>query len=193
MFILVCPSYTIITTNSFNFILSKVRSKLNGWEAKKLSLADRITLAKSVLLAIPNYFMGTVHILMTIFNKIEKVARQFIWGSTLESKKPALFPWKDCCRPMERGGLVIRNLGIQNKICLLKLGFLILTDKDALWVQLIRNKYNMFGELPNSINRSSCSYLWRSLSNVWQDVINNVYWSLRNGCLINFWNDVWVP
>lgn len=45
----------IVTTSSFDFIVSNVRNKLNGWKARKLPLAVRITLAKSVLLAIPNY------------------------------------------------------------------------------------------------------------------------------------------
>lgn len=97
----------IVTTDTFDFVLSKVRNNLNGWEVKKLSLVGRITLAKSVLLVIPNYFMGTMRIPTSICNEIEKVARNFIWGSTLEAKKPALVSWNDYCKPMDCGGLGI--------------------------------------------------------------------------------------
>lgn len=45
-------------------------------------MAGRITLAKSVLLAIPNYFMGTVHLPISICREIEKITRNFIWGSS---------------------------------------------------------------------------------------------------------------
>lgn len=38
--------HTHVTSNAFEFVLKKVRSKLNGWEASKLSLAGRITLVK---------------------------------------------------------------------------------------------------------------------------------------------------
>ncbi|KAK8568962.1 hypothetical protein V6N12_007495 [Hibiscus sabdariffa] len=41
----------------YNFILEKMRGHLTGWAAQSLSLAGRLTLAKSVLSAIPMYFM----------------------------------------------------------------------------------------------------------------------------------------
>lgn len=27
---------------------------------------------------------------------------------------------------------------------------------------------------------------------VWQDVVDNVYWTIENGFLTNFWNDNWI-
>lgn len=36
--------------HSFEFIVDNVRRKLNGWDARRISLAGRITLAKSALL-----------------------------------------------------------------------------------------------------------------------------------------------
>ncbi|KAG8479054.1 hypothetical protein CXB51_029680 [Gossypium anomalum] len=66
-----------------------------------------------------------------------------------------------------------------NKIFLIKLGFQLLTNTDALWVKLIRSKYKLHGVLPNSTDRSNCSYIWRSLANMWPDAIKNVYWSLE--------------
>lgn len=72
-----------VSVNTFEFIVSKVRNKPNGRDAKKLSMAGRITLVKSVLLAILNYFMCTVHLPITVCREIEKIAQNFIWGSTL--------------------------------------------------------------------------------------------------------------
>ncbi|KAH1046332.1 hypothetical protein J1N35_037116 [Gossypium stocksii] len=46
-----------VTKSTLNFVVEKVRSKLQNWEARKLSFAGLVTLAQSVLLAIPNYFM----------------------------------------------------------------------------------------------------------------------------------------
>ncbi|KAA3487692.1 LINE-1 reverse transcriptase isogeny [Gossypium australe] len=84
--------------------------KLNGCDAKRLSLAGRITLAKNVLLAIPNYFMGTVVIPISICREIDKLARKFIWGSNLLDRKPTLMDWEDCCHLVEGGELGLRNL-----------------------------------------------------------------------------------
>lgn len=141
-----------VTASSFYFLTSEVRNNLNGWESRKLSLASKITLAKSVMLAIPNYSMSIAHILVSICSEIETIARNFIWGSTLKSRRPAHVPWSDCCRPLEFGGLGIRSLIDQNKIFLLKLGFQILANTDALWVKLVKGKYKLYGVLSSAIS-----------------------------------------
>ncbi|KAE8686417.1 hypothetical protein F3Y22_tig00111064pilonHSYRG00028 [Hibiscus syriacus] len=43
----------------FDFILDEMRTRLSGWVVQTLSLLGRITLAKSILEAIPAYFMQT--------------------------------------------------------------------------------------------------------------------------------------
>lgn len=70
--------------------------------------------------------------------------------------------------------------------------FQLLTRTDALWLQIERNKYNVCGILPNSIAMSNCFVLWKSLSGIWTDVINNVYWAIEDGCLTKFWNENWI-
>lgn len=59
---------------NFEFVVDKVRRKLNGWDAKKLSIAS-----KSIMLAIPNYILGTIHLPVSIYREIEKLAQNFIW------------------------------------------------------------------------------------------------------------------
>lgn len=60
-----------VTKCTFNFVMDKVCYKLGNWNAKSLSLAGRITLARSVMLSIPNYFMRTVKIPLGICDEIE--------------------------------------------------------------------------------------------------------------------------
>ncbi|KAK5812568.1 hypothetical protein PVK06_028003 [Gossypium arboreum] len=50
-----------VTCSTLRFIVDKVRSELNNWGAKQLSMADRITFVQSVL-SIPNYFMQSMSI-----------------------------------------------------------------------------------------------------------------------------------
>lgn len=71
-----------VTVGTFDFLVNKIRQKLSGWQVKKLSVASRITLVRSVLLAILNYFMYTIHIPISVCNEIERVAKNFIWGTT---------------------------------------------------------------------------------------------------------------
>lgn len=97
---------------TFEFVVDKVRTRLNGWEAKNLLLAGRITLAKAVLLTIPNYFMTTVRIPISVCSEIEKLARNFIQRSTSEARKPALINWEGCCQLIDVGGLGVHSLQI---------------------------------------------------------------------------------
>ncbi|KAA3474043.1 Retrovirus-related Pol polyprotein LINE-1 [Gossypium australe] len=67
-----------VTKNTLSFIMDKVRKKLQSWDAKKLSIAGRITLAQSVLLFIPNYFMQSLMISKGVSADIERLVRQLI-------------------------------------------------------------------------------------------------------------------
>lgn len=96
-----------VCVNTFHFIIEKVLNRLNGWDVRKLSLAGRLTLVKFVLLTIPNYFMSTASIPISICKEIEKMARGFLWGSSSSGRKPALVKWTDCCKPIVNGGLGI--------------------------------------------------------------------------------------
>lgn len=58
-----------------------------------MSLAGRITLAKFVLLAIPNYFMSIVRIPVSICKEIKRLARNFVWGTSSEVRRPMLASW----------------------------------------------------------------------------------------------------
>ncbi|XP_038992548.1 uncharacterized protein LOC120116044 [Hibiscus syriacus] len=64
-----------VTKNTFQFIIDKVRQKLCNWTDTKLSLAGRITLAKSTLLSIPNYFIQTAAIPKGVCDQIEQIVR----------------------------------------------------------------------------------------------------------------------
>ncbi|KAA3486895.1 Retrovirus-related Pol polyprotein LINE-1 [Gossypium australe] len=67
-----------VTKSTFSFVVDKVRCKLNSWDVRKLSIAGRVTLAQSVLLSIPNYFMQSMLIPKGVCAEIERLVRQFI-------------------------------------------------------------------------------------------------------------------
>lgn len=121
-----------VTVSTFNFIVSKVRQKLSGWEAKKLSLAGCITLVRSTILSILKYFMYTVRLPISICREIDKIACNFIWGSSSKDRKIALLSWDRCYQPIDIGGLAIRKLNNQNRLFLMKLDFRFLFNSESL-------------------------------------------------------------
>ncbi|KAA3488944.1 Retrovirus-related Pol polyprotein LINE-1 [Gossypium australe] len=64
-----------ITKSTLDFVIEKVRCKLQNWDARKLSFAGRVTLAQSVLLAIPSYFIQSLVIPKGVCDEIERIAR----------------------------------------------------------------------------------------------------------------------
>ena len=62
---------------TFKYTVEKMKSKLTGWKAKKLSLAGRVTLANSVLQAMPLYLMMSVKFSVLTCNEIDKVIPNF--------------------------------------------------------------------------------------------------------------------
>ena len=58
-----------------------------------LSLAERLTLSKSVLNFIPYYHMQYAKLLKTLCDEIEKIQRGFLWRDTDQIRKPHLINW----------------------------------------------------------------------------------------------------
>ncbi|KAG8473137.1 hypothetical protein CXB51_035140 [Gossypium anomalum] len=182
-----------VTKSTLNFVVEKVRGKLHNWEARKLSFAGRVTLAQSVLLAIPSFFMQSLLVPKGVCEEIEKIVRQFSSGGSNEQHKIAMVGWESICQPRSRGGLGFRHLQDQNFSFLMKIGFNLISEKDALWVRVLRSKYGWKSEFPDSIQRSNCSHLWRSLSKVWPLFCENFLWSVGDGSIIRGWKDSWIP
>lgn len=156
-----------IINNSLRFVVDKVNSRLQWWDARQLFLARKVTFAQLVLLIIPSYFMQFMMIPQGICKEIERIVRQFIQGSSEGSKNITLVNWQTICQPKACGGLGLRQLKDHNTFFMLKLGYNLLSNTDALWVRVLRSKYKLKEGILNSIHRRICSFMWRALSKIW--------------------------
>ncbi|KAA3473211.1 LINE-1 reverse transcriptase isogeny [Gossypium australe] len=173
-----------VTKSTLSFVVEKVRHKLQSWEVRKLSMARRVTLAQSILLTIPNYFIQTMLISKGVCEEIEKIVRWFIWGCTIGHPKLALVGWDSICQPRFCDGLGFRHLHYQNNSFLMKIGFNLITKDNALWVRVLRKKYRLKEQLPEPFAKSQYLHLWRSLSKIWPFLCENLAWSMGNGTSI---------
>lgn len=82
-----------VTNSTMHFMVEKVRAKLQGWDARKRSAIVQATLAQSVLLSFPNYFMQYMLIPKKVCDEVEGLARSFIWGNYKGKKKMSLVGW----------------------------------------------------------------------------------------------------
>lgn len=58
-------------SQSFKFLVDRIRHKINNWKSKRLSWAGCITMIRVVLQAAPTYIKSTFLIPKTIYNQVE--------------------------------------------------------------------------------------------------------------------------
>ena len=72
---------------ALNFVLEKVKQKLASWKANLLSLVGRAVLIQAFTSTIPAYIMQSTALPKKLIDNIDRVNRNFLWGSTEEAKK----------------------------------------------------------------------------------------------------------
>ncbi|EOY32946.1 Uncharacterized protein TCM_040961 [Theobroma cacao] len=91
---------------------------------------------------------------------------------------------------MEGSELTLSNILRRKSIADCLLGWLLVFP---LQVKILRGKYSLGSYLiPESINRTEASFLWSSLSRLWQTFRQNIKWAIRDGRTTRFWIDTWI-
>ena len=76
--------------NSLSFwdnIILKIQKKLNGWKYFQLSKGGRYTLLQASLCSLPTYQLSVFKAPSMVYKKIEKIWRNFLWGSNSDNSK----------------------------------------------------------------------------------------------------------
>ncbi|CAA7027589.1 unnamed protein product [Microthlaspi erraticum] len=108
---------------------------------------------------------------------LDRVSRDFIWGSTSETRKQHLIGWDRVCLPKAEGGLGIRKASLMNRALLAKVGWRLLYDETSLWARVMRSKYRV-GDIHDStwtVGKSNWSSTWRSIVVGLREVIKPVH------------------
>lgn len=97
-------------------LLDKLRSFINGWNAKILSYTGRLELLKSVFQGVEAFWLSIFQIPATVRVHIIQISRVFLWGNPYGPVS-----WKPICCPKEEGWLGVRDLGAWNSALMAKL------------------------------------------------------------------------
>nr|GEZ80395.1 RNA-directed DNA polymerase, eukaryota [Tanacetum cinerariifolium] len=92
-------------TSSWDVLVNKVTSKLSSWKPKTLSVGGRLTLIKSVLGAIPTYYMSLFKAPEGVIKRLESIRNSFFIGADLGEKKITWVSWRKTLSHKDRGGL----------------------------------------------------------------------------------------
>ena len=154
------------------------------------------TLPQASLFSLPTYQFFVLKAPTTIYKNIEKIWRNFLWGSNLDnitSYTSHLFNWDIVTSPKEKGGLGISKLKSTNNALLCKWLWRYLMEPNALWRKIINAKYSasFIGDIPSNGKHCSLKALWMSIikSKLWFE--SNFKWQINNGENSSFWHGRW--
>lgn len=100
-----------------------------------------LVLLKSVLSSLPTYFLSLFQVPCSVLDQLDRLQRDFLWGSTLETKSIHWVGWNKICRPMDQGGLGIRSIRETNRALLNKWLWRFGGERDDLWRRVVASKY----------------------------------------------------
>ncbi|KAL5568577.1 hypothetical protein UlMin_025152 [Ulmus minor] len=188
------PMFRTNKRNYFNFLVECLDSKLAGWKSRLLSKASRLTLIKSVALAMPIYAMHTARIPKAICAKLDARIRRFWWGSKEENARPlCLKAWDDLCVPKAYGGLGLRRMSAMNEAVLAKWGWDLLTGKRSQCLLFLQGKYLRAGSFIYVDAVSTDSVFWKAIIQSRNSILCGACYQIGDGASINIWEDPWVP
>ncbi|MCH90084.1 putative non-LTR retrolelement reverse transcriptase, partial [Trifolium medium] len=177
----------------YQYIIEQLQNKLTAWKAKNLSFAGRVTLAKSVMEAVPIYPMMTASIPNSILQEVQRLQRDFIWGDTINGRKHHAVRWELISTPKDLGGLGLRRLDIMNKACLMKLGWELNQNGTGMWSAILRGKYGRGSTiLVNAQAKNNDSSLWRMIVLLQQDIDRFSCWAIGDGIQVHAWESCWI-
>lgn len=93
----------------------------------------------------------------------------------------------------EKGGLGLRSLYELNLELVAKLSWRFLHEQDALWAQIMREKYLREGSFWEVKKTTNCSTTWAAMLDSRKDLKNGCLWMVGNGKSINIFSDPWIP
>lgn len=173
-----------------SFIIEKLKSKLTSWKSKFLSSAGRIVLIKSVLNATSLYAGSAIFFPASIHLEIDKIVRNFLWGSSEDQRKMSMVKWKTVCLSQKAGGLGIKSSKEANIASMAKLQWRMYCNPSHLWVRVLSTRYKISSHLDFGSPRGSPSF--RSICKGFDLFTLGTRWIPFNGNSIKFWSDSWV-
>lgn len=173
-------------------LIEKITGRLEAWAMKKLSYAGRLQLIQSLIHSLVNFWCTAFILPIKVTRSVEQKCKSFLWkGDATGSRGGAKVNWSVVCLSRVKGGLGIKDLGVWNKACSLKLIWLLLRRAGSLWIAWLA-AYVIKGRSFWDVHVPSfCSYAWWKLFKLRHIAYPLFKVQIGDGHSALFWMDNW--
>ena len=172
-------------------MVERIQNRLAKWKTHLLSFARRLVLTQATLSTIPNYSMQCPALPSKITQSVDKLCRNFIWGTTDSKRKLHLVSWKKITKPKKEGRLGLQPAKERNLALLAKLNWFFHQEKDSLWTRVLSHKYLRRRRQPRS-KPGSCSSTWAALKKGEPISKKDIKWIVGKESKLSFWHNKWL-
>ena len=127
-----------ITSETFDHIGDRSRSKMNGWAERLLACAERETEIKSVIQAIPTISMSCFRLTKKVCKGLIASMAKFWWSGSLDRRSMHWLSWEKLASPKCQGGMGFRDLELFNLALLGKHGWRFISNPNSLCAQVMK-------------------------------------------------------
>ncbi|GJQ94395.1 RNA-directed DNA polymerase, eukaryota, reverse transcriptase zinc-binding domain protein [Tanacetum coccineum] len=183
---------------SWNEVIEKVSSRLSKWKIQTLSSGGRLTLIKSVLNALPLYYMSLFKAPKAVLKALESLRSNFFNGASKEDRKMVLVRWDKIMASKSKGGLGVSSLFASNRALLFKWIWRLHSNCSSIWANLIKAIHGGKDDITN-FNPKISGSIWQELVREFLalkdkgiDCFSFIKRKLGNGEETSFWNELWL-
>lgn len=171
-------------------MIDKVNKLTAGWGNSNISKAGKSVLINRVLLATPIQYLSVYPIPNCVLEKISSSTRRFLWAKDRDSSGIPLINWNYTTLAKPEGGLGLRDLHLVKLSLMAKNAFNFLNSKQAIWVDILKQKYGNFNFWIHS-TPPLCSCFFRGLCTTAMEINSNLWIKSINPNKISILNDPW--
>jgi hypothetical protein len=169
----------------------RFEKKLASWIGKLLSYGDMLVLINYILTSLLMFILSFFELPKGVRKRLDFYRSRFFWQSDEIKMKYRLTRWNILCCPKDQGSLGIEVLDIKNKCLLSKWLFKILNE-EAMWKELLKNKYLKDKTLSQVQVKPTDSPFWKGIMGGRDEFFERGSFVLGDRMDTRFWEDVWL-
>lgn len=161
-------------------------------EGKNSLEGGKEILIKAVAQSIPTYAMSCFKLPDSFCVEVERIIRNFWWGTSNSDRGIPWKAWKTLCRPKCEGGLGFRGLSCFNNSLLAKQLWRLHTHPQSLLARSLKARYFPSSSLWEANVGFNPSYAWRSIWGARPLLELGSRWRIGDGKTVKIWKDAWI-